>query len=79
MIIDYGKLSVGDLVAGFCCDGCCRKFRLTPKTPADSGTKSWYCDVCNHYNIGSKMVLKVGRWLVLRPHINTESAEDDDT
>lgn len=57
----------GDIVRIHCCDVCSRKAGIKPKRPADSGSRSLYCEVCGHYNIGSKMVCQVDDWLILKP------------
>lgn len=46
----------------FVCDDCVRRAGLIPKSPADSGSKSWLCDCCKHYNIGSKMACSKDGW-----------------
>lgn len=61
------KHKPGDVVNVFCCNSCVYKSGLAPKSPADSGTASWLCDVCGHYNIGSKHSCVVGEWLQLTP------------
>jgi len=57
----------GDIVAVFCCDSCCYRYRVRPKVPADSRGKSLLCAVCGHYNIGSMRECIVGDWLSLKP------------
>lgn len=50
-----------------CCDSCTIRAKIVPKTPADSGTRSWYCHVCGHFGIGSMTICKEGDWLSLVP------------
>jgi hypothetical protein len=66
-MFDVSKHVPGDVVRAQCCDSCCHAYGVRPKFPADSGTASWMCDVCGHYNIGSAMDCTVGHWLTLRP------------
>ena len=67
VMFDVSKHVPGDVVRAQCCDSCCHAYGVRPKFPADSGTASWMCDVCGHYNIGSAMDCTVGHWLTLRP------------
>ncbi len=66
-MVDFTKHKKGDVVAVHCCDSCARKAGVTPKTPADSGSASWFCEVCGHHNIGSLTDCEIGDWLRLRP------------
>lgn len=66
------KLEVGEKGKFFICDDCAYRAKIQPKYPADSGSSSWLCDKCNHFNIGSYMVCEMGEWLVLQPIKYTE-------
>jgi hypothetical protein len=66
-MVDFTKHKNGDVIAVHCCDSCARKFGVTPKTPADSGKSSWFCEVCGHYGIGSLTDCEIGDWMNLRP------------
>jgi len=57
----------GELLKRFVCDDCARRHGFQAKRPADSGVSSWLCDSCGHFNIGSYMLCKKGRWLTLIP------------
>jgi len=76
-MIDLSRHEKGDVVQGYCCDSCSRRFGVRPNSPADSGIKSWLCDVCGHYGIGSRTDLEVGDWLGLRPVISHECKSDE--
>lgn len=64
---DFSAHTPGDVVVIQCCDHCCYKHGVRPKSPPDSGLSSWMCGVCGHYGIGSRMECEVGQWLNLRP------------
>lgn len=64
-MIDFSQHKKGDVVRVHCCDRCARRQGVTPKVPADSGVRSWPCEVCGHYGIGSTMRCRIGDWLVL--------------
>lgn len=66
-MVDFTKHKKGDVVTVHCCDSCARAAGLTPKTPADSGKASWFCEVCGHHGIGSLTDCEIGDWLRLRP------------
>ena len=66
-MVDFTKNKRGDVVAVHCCDSCARAAGLTPKTPADSGKASWFCEVCGHHGMGSLTDCEIGDWLRLRP------------
>lgn len=55
------------LLRRFVCDSCAYATKHQPKRPADSGVKSWLCDRCGHFNIGSYMMCEEGPWLTLIP------------
>jgi hypothetical protein len=66
MAIDFSKYTIGDTIYVHCCDDCVRRQWIRPKRPADSGSSSWYCEVCHHFNIGSSMHCIIGDWLSLK-------------
>jgi hypothetical protein len=67
-MIDFSKNKVGDIMTTtFVCDDCARKRGCKPKSPPDSGTESFLCDVCGHHGIGSTMPCKIDPWLILHP------------
>jgi sulfur relay (sulfurtransferase) complex TusBCD TusD component (DsrE family) len=57
----------GDKVTIHICNDCARRRGLKPKKPADSGVKSLYCGICEHYNIGSTAECVIGDWLRIIP------------
>ena len=66
-MIDFNKHPVGTRLKTFVCDNCVHRAGLKAKTPSDSGVKSFYCNSCGHFGIGSKVVCEVQNWLVLKP------------
>lgn len=58
---------IGRQVAGpvrmFICDSCARFQGYPSKRIPDSGNKSWLCQGCNHFNIGSYYQCVTGDWL----------------
>lgn len=68
MPIDFSKHKKGDVVRVHCCDSCARAAGVQPKYPPDSGSKSWLCEVCGHYGIGSAADCTIGDWLILQPN-----------
>jgi len=66
-MVDFSKVKKGDLVDVHCCISCAVFAGVTPNVPPDSGTSSWFCDVCSHYGIGSLTRCEIGDWLRLRP------------
>ena len=68
MSVDFSKHTVGDVVRVHCCDDCAYKAGVVPKSPADSGNKSWMCAVCGHVGIGSATDCTIGDWLRLQPN-----------
>jgi len=66
-MVNFTKHTTGDIVRVHCCDGCMRNAGIVPKQPPDSGSKSWFCHVCGHQNIGSDADCRIGDWLDLRP------------
>lgn len=67
MIFNFRKLKVGEVVTAYCCDHCIGLRNMKMKSLADSGGKSWLCDLCGHYGIGSQMLCKVETWNRLIP------------
>ena len=67
MSIDFSKPKKGDVVRVHCCDSCARADGVQPKYPPDSWSKSWLCEVCCHYGIGSATDCTIGDWLILQP------------
>lgn len=65
-MIDFSKHKKGDIVHGHCCDNCIPRQGIIPKYPPDSDSKSWYCEICQHFAIGSTMAFLIGDWLLLR-------------
>ena len=65
MSIDYSKHKLGDILSMHVCNDCQYRQTKSIKSPADSGVESWYCEVCGHFNIGSKCRVQIGNWLSL--------------
>lgn len=68
MAFEFHKHKKGDVVRVHCCDSCARAAGVRPKYPPDSGSKSWLCEVCQHYGIGSATDCTIGDWLTLKPN-----------
>ena len=64
--IDFSKHKIGDVIDVFCCNDCCISRGKQPKSQPDSGNKSWYCELCNHYNIGSYMRAEITSLLIIK-------------
>ena len=77
MSVDFSKHTVGDVVRVHCCNDCAYKAGVIPKYPADSGNKSWMCDVCGHFGIGSATDCTIGDWLILKPNASSTAAAGD--
>lgn len=58
--------TVGDEITIFACDMCVQGCGKRSKIPPDSGCKSWMCDKCGHYGIGSYVKAIIGRWGILK-------------
>ena len=66
-MIDFSKYKKGMTLTVHVCNECARKAKITTKEPADSGKQSWFCEVCQHHNIGSNMLCVIGSWLRVLP------------
>lgn len=75
MAVDFHKHKKGDVVRVHCCDNCARIAGIQPRYPPDSGSKSWLCEVCGHYGIGSATDCTIGDWLILKPNAANEAGQ----
>ena len=64
-MIDYSKHKLGDILQIHVCDDCQYRQTRVIQHPSESGSKSLWCEVCGHYNIGSTRRVQIGNWLSL--------------
>lgn len=66
MSIDYSKHKLGDILSIHVCNDCQYRQTNAMMLPAESGNASLWCNVCDHYNIGSTRLVQIGDWCSLR-------------